>query len=146
MSSVIKKPTKFLIPGVTYGEECCIHNMSDDLYLISLNFDEKGRDIVDIEKNCEPALRSKINNNLNPILEIIAEDIDPLTKQSYLFIGNDKILYLVSCSYDGQTFNYRAVQERAKDFNLETPKIVWKGIYTRQVEIVFFTDIIVQKY
>ena len=145
--SIVKKPTKFLLPGVMFGEECVIHKLREDLYLTSLNYDEFGRDLIDIEKNCDASTRSQIFKLINPVIEKINETHKEKNKlNAYLFVANDKEVYFVNYSDQEGMRNSRESKLMAKKLKVKTLKIDWKGVFTRQVELAFFEDIIVQRY
>ena len=143
--NIVKKPTKFLLPGAMYGEECVVHKLRDDLFLTSLNYDERGRDMLDIEKNCDAATRAQIFKLINPTIEKI-DKLKTNKTNAYLFIANDTELYLVNYSDEEGIRNSRDSRVFAKKLKLKTPDIVWRGVFTRQVELAFYEDIIIQKY
>ena len=144
-SSVIHRPTKFLIPNVMYGEEVCIHLLPPDYYLISLNFDEFGNDVLEVEKGCDPTTRSKIYKKITPIINKIMKSSSNYKIQSYLFIGNDKKILLVNYSINNAMLNYSKSLTVAAELKLELAPVAWEGTYTRQVEYAFCEDIIVQQ-
>lgn len=144
MESIIKKPSKFLIQGVNYGQKVSISLLPKDTYLVSVSFDDLGREIINIENTCPIALKTKIYQLiLNHLSEL---DIKQYYSYSFLFLCTINKIQLINYSIETIAYGYREVKKLAKKLNITPISVRWQGEYTRQVEASFYEDIVIQNY
>jgi len=142
MESIVKKPSKFLIQGVIYGEEVCVSILPKEKYLVSLNFDSEGREIINIESNCPAAHKSRIYKRIVEFINSI--EVEDYYDYSLLLLCDGENMTLANYSLDTLAQNYREVQRLASELKIPSIKYNWKGEYSRKVETSFYEDIIVQ--
>ena len=143
--SIIKTPSKFLIQGTVYGDNVCVHILPSELFLTSLTFDERGRDIINTEANCSSEIKQKIYQSIGMKIPGIIKLEEYLNYSFLLACGEKGEIKLINVSYMDIPQSFIKTEKIAKQVNLETLQIAWKGIFSRKIEVSFWEDIIVQK-
>jgi len=158
MKKAIREPFRFILQNVVEGEECIIHILQEEDFLVTYRLEEAQKkldypedvdcseeEIMNFESRASVEQKSKqlkvVKQQIKKILQL-----DKIYHNcTYLFLFKREKYYLLSYSHNEAPFSYTMVKHLSNILGLPVIKPNWVGIYSTQVLSAFYEDVFIQK-
>ena len=156
MKKVIREPSRFILQNVVEGEDCVIHILNEEDYIVTYNLFNKQNnafiqkpisldEVITYESRCPIELRLEHTEKVKKVIQKI-EQLDKIYHNcTYGFLFKQDKLYLLSYAYEENPYPYSMVLHLNKILGLTKCTPNWTGKFSQQILSAFYEDVFIQK-
>ena len=157
MKKVIREPSRFILQNVADGEDCVIHILNEDDYLVTYNLLNQSKNIpaevrtaedevITYESRCPQELKLEHSKKVKESIQKILQLDKIYHNCTYCFIFKKGITqHLLSYSYNEAPYPFSMVLYLSEKLDLPSIRPSWTGTFSTQILGAFYEDIFVQK-
>ena len=157
MKKVIREPSRFILQNVIEGEDCVIHVLQEDDYIVTYNLFNKLRnvpedqktledEVITYESRCPQDLKIEHTKAVKETIQKILQLDKIYHNCTYVFLFKKGVKqHLLSYSYNESPYPFSMVLYLSEILDLPSINPNWTGKYSTQTLNAFYEDIFVQE-